>query len=42
MTNGNLRGKDMMKTLVAKYPDGYEGWAEANGEIPVKKNYAKI
>jgi hypothetical protein len=31
----------MMKTLVAKYPEGYEGWAEENGETPVEKSYAK-
>ena len=25
---------DVMRRLVAKYPDGYEGWAKARGEEP--------
>ncbi|KAI9705291.1 MAG: hypothetical protein M1820_005290 [Bogoriella megaspora] len=33
---GNLRYRkicvDVMRTLVAKYPDGYEGWAKERGE----------
>jgi hypothetical protein len=32
ITDGNNRSKEMMKTLVAKYPEGYEGWAEEHGE----------
>jgi hypothetical protein len=32
----------MMKTLVAKYPEGYEGWAEENGEKQVERNFAKV
>lgn len=43
---GNIRmreiSKEMMKILVAKYPEGYEGWAEENGEKPVERSYAKI
>jgi len=27
----------MMKILVAKYPEGYEGWAEENGEPVIEK-----
>jgi hypothetical protein len=34
--------KEMMKALVLKYPEGYEGWAEENGEKPVERSYAKI
>jgi hypothetical protein len=32
----------MMKILVAKYPEGYEGWAEEKGEKLVDRSYAKI
>jgi hypothetical protein len=32
----------MMKALVAKYPEGYEGWAEESGETLVEKSYAKV
>jgi len=43
---GNTRlrqiSKDLMKTLVAKYPDGYEGWTKENGETPVERSYMKI
>ena len=42
MANENNRGVDLMKNLVAKYPEGYEGWARDNGEIPVERCYAKI
>jgi len=31
-----------MKYLVAKYPNGYEGWARENGEEPVERYSAKI
>ena len=31
------RAKETMKTLLAKYPDGYEGWAKENGEEPVER-----
>lgn len=31
-TNENLSAIEMMKELVKKYPDGYEGWAKENGE----------
>jgi hypothetical protein len=27
MTNRSHRNKEMMRKLVAKYPDGYEDWA---------------
>ena len=26
-----------MKTLIAKFPDGYEGWAKEHGETPVHR-----
>lgn len=42
MTNIGDRCKEMMKSLVDKFPDGYEGWADANGEKPVERNYARI
>ena len=42
LINRTYRSKEMMKTLVAKYPEGYEGWAEENGETPVEKSYAKV
>lgn len=31
-----------MKILVAKYPEGYEGWAEENGEKLVDRDHARI
>jgi hypothetical protein len=37
MADENDSGIDLMKYLVAKYPDGYEGWAKENGEEPVTK-----
>jgi len=43
---GNIRlreiSKELMKALIAKYPEGYEGWAEENGVEPVERNFAKI
>jgi hypothetical protein len=36
------RSVDLMKTLVAKYPDGYEGWAKEHGEVPVERSFAKM
>jgi hypothetical protein len=33
--NTNDSAIDLMKYLVAKYPDGYEGWAKENGEEPI-------
>lgn len=29
-----------MRILLAKFPDGYEGWAKAQGEEPVQRVYA--
>ena len=26
-----------MRALIAKYPDGYEGWARERGEEPVER-----
>jgi protein-ribulosamine 3-kinase len=26
-----------MKTLIAKFPEGYEGWARERGEEPVER-----
>ena len=37
MTDGTDRAKETMKTLIAKYPDGYEGWAREKGEEPVQR-----
>jgi len=31
----------MMKYLVAKYPEGYEGWAEEHGEKAVDRKSSK-
>ena len=28
---------DVMRRLIAKYPNGYEGWAKARGEQSVNK-----
>ena len=28
---------DVMRTLVTKYPDGYEGWAKEKGEDVVAR-----
>ena len=28
---------DVMQRLIAKYPDGYEGWAKGKGEESVNK-----
>jgi len=42
LINKTYRSKEMMKALVAKYPEGYEGWAEENGETLVEKSYAKV
>lgn len=41
MADENKRGVELMKDLVAKYPDGYEGWAEERGEVPVERYSAK-
>ncbi|KAL2036369.1 hypothetical protein N7G274_010916 [Stereocaulon virgatum] len=39
--SGNLRyrnmAKETMKTLIAKFSDGYEGWARERGEEPVQR-----
>jgi len=42
LTNENCRSMEMMKALVAKFPDGYEGWAKENGETPVERSYTKM
>jgi hypothetical protein len=42
LTNENCRSKEMMKALVAKFPDGYEGWAKENEETPVERSYTKM
>lgn len=34
------RAKETMRTLIAKYPDGYEGWAKEKGEEPVQRVYS--
>lgn len=34
------RAKETMRTLLAKYPDGYEGWAKEKGEEPVHRVYS--
>lgn len=40
-TNPTLkRAKETMRTLLAKYPDGYEGWAKEKGEEPVHRVYS--
>lgn len=31
------RAKETMRTLITKYPDGYEGWAKEKGEKPVQR-----
>lgn len=38
------RAKETMKTLISKFPDGYEGWARGKGEEPVKrpKSYTTV
>ncbi|KAK6077787.1 hypothetical protein SCUP234_06545 [Seiridium cupressi] len=36
----NIRAKETMRTLIAKYPDGYEGWAKKKGEVPVQRVYS--
>ncbi|KAK9419870.1 putative protein-ribulosamine 3-kinase [Seiridium unicorne] len=36
----NIRAKETMRTLIAKYPDGYEGWAKEKGEVPVHRVYS--
>lgn len=40
--SGNLRYRNMakqtMKTLINKFPEGYEGWARERGEEPVHRN----
>jgi hypothetical protein len=29
-----------MRTLIAKFPEGYEGWARDRGEEPVQRTYS--
>ncbi|KAJ5691579.1 hypothetical protein N7488_012314 [Penicillium malachiteum] len=29
--------KETMRTLIAKFPEGYEGWAKERGEEPVRR-----
>jgi hypothetical protein len=31
------RAKETMKTLIAKFPGGYEQWAREKGEVPVER-----
>jgi hypothetical protein len=42
MTNTTRRGKEMMKTLVAKYPGEYGDFAEEKGEEPAERSYTII
>ena len=44
--SGNLRyrnmAKETMKTLINKFPEGYEGWARERGEEPVHRSMPYI
>jgi hypothetical protein len=42
MANTTRRGKEMMKTLVAKYPGEYGDFAEEKGEEPAERSYTII
>lgn len=33
---------DVMRRLIAKYPDGYEGWAKARGEEPLTSEFLTV
>ena len=35
------RSKLLMRSILAKFPDGYEGWAREKGERPVVRRYLK-
>lgn len=37
VADGTARAKETMRTLTAKCPDGYEGWAREKGEEPVER-----
>lgn len=30
-----------MRTLIDKFPEGYEGWARERGEEPVQRTYSE-
>ena len=32
---------DVMRYIVDKFPEGYEGWAKERGEEPVARDYQK-
>ena len=38
---GTPRAKETMKTLIAKFPEGYEGWALERGETPVQRVHSE-
>jgi hypothetical protein len=42
MTNTTRRGKEMMKTFVAKYLGEYREFAEEKGEEPAERSYTII